>query len=524
MESKWKVGEILFWAMLVLFFVSSLILFVGVPDMYNSPDERAMAESIMSFIRDNTFLLKESSNLELGGLLAPRSMVAIGSALVPVTFPGMPLLYGLLGKIISFPLVKLITPLLATLAVFAWRKTLEKIISHRAALIGAVLLMLLAGFWFYTARAFMPNIPFLSLCIFGLYFLSRKKPRVCLAGLMIGLALLFRASEVIWMVIAGVVLFAYFYKSFGWKNLIKFVVGALVGFLPFFFWNSAVFGDALQIGYTASESVSSVSSVSSPTSWVQSISELVFPFGFHPRLAWHNFFNYQVVLTWWMTVLAVLGLPLMWFSKSRALKAIVVATFFAGVYLTFFYGSWSIVDNPDPNAVTLANSYIRYWLPIFLVSTIPAALYIEWLASKKKTLIAQRAFIGLMILIVGLLSARLVFFHPDDGLVQTRAVLIENVETRDKIVSLTEYDSVIVVDHADKIIFPHRRVVVPLRSDSTHDALPDIASSYPLYYFGLTLPEQDLEHLRSIILELRELTIEPVETIGIETLYQFSEL
>jgi len=404
-------------------------------------------------------------------------------------------------------------------------------ISRRAALIGAILLMFLAGFWFYTARVFMPNVPFLSLCIFGMYFLVSKpfhKKKLWLnfafAGLMIGLALLFRASEAMWMAVAGVVLLAFFPKFLSWKKALLFFGALLIGFAPLFFWNSAVFGDALQIGYTATETSSSTAVVSSVTSAMSSISETLFPFGFHPRLAWDNFVNYQLGLTWWMTVLAIFGLPLMWISKSRALRSIVVATFFAGAYLTFFYGSWKITDNPDPNAITLANSYIRYWLPIYLVSTIPAALFIEWVASKKKTVVAQQAFIGVTLLTIGLLSFRLVFLHPDDGLLQTRVVLQQNIEVRDQVVSLTEDDSVIVVDSADKILFPARRVVTPLRSETTYDVLPEIISEYPLYYYGLTLPEQDLEHLSNIILTPRDLSIEPVETIGIETLYKFSEL
>ena len=168
--------------LLALFFVSSLILSAGVPDMYNSPDERAAAVSIEAFIRDNHFSVSEPLNPAFGGVLAPRSMVSaprqgsgqVGDSLVPITFPGLPLFYGIVGKAMSFPLTKFLTPLLAVLAVLAWRKTLESFLSRRASLIASILLLTLAGFWFYSARAFMHNVPLLAFLIFGFFFLSRK--------------------------------------------------------------------------------------------------------------------------------------------------------------------------------------------------------------------------------------------------------------------------------------------------------------------------------------------------------------
>lgn len=539
-------GTVVLWCLLAVFFVSSLVLWVGVPDMYNSPDERAAAEVISEFVRENKFTLDETENLALGGVLSPRSMVAVGDYLALITFPGLPLVYGWIGKLVSFPLTKLITPLLAVLAVLAWKKTLEVFLSRRAALTGSILFLFLAGFWFYTARAFMHNVPFLSLCVFGVYFLASKPCSrvrssmisfdVALAGLMFGLALLFRASEILWMAIAGVVFFVFFSRALDWKKALLFLAAIMLGFAPFFFWNAYMFRDPLQIGYTVSSPIFSVSEITDSISSIVRLPEassnlfsrILFPFGFHPRLAWNNFVAYQLELTWWMTLLAICGLPFLLYPKkrdaiqTRALRAVLVATLFAGGYLTFLYGSWKIVDNPDPWSVTLANSYVRYWLPIYLAGTIPSALFIEWLSKKTRTLFAQRAVIGVILLTVGVLSARLVFFHPDDGLMKTRQVLGESITIRDEIVSSTEENSVVVVDRADKILFPLRRVVTPLRSEQTYDALPKLLSRHPLYYYGITLPESDLDYLRRVILAPRGIDMVPVKTIMIETLYKFS--
>jgi hypothetical protein len=543
-------GTAMLWLFVVIFFVSLLVLFAGIPDMYNSPDERASAESINSFIETGSFILSEPENQKFGGVLSPRSMVSVGDSLAPVAFPGLLLTYGFIGKILSFPLAKFITPLLAVLAILAWKKILESFLSRRAALIGSFLLLLSSGFWFYSARVFMNNVPFLSLCIFGIYFLSCTPFRVAnsvtisrflnvaFAGFMFGLALLFRASEALWLAVAGMVFAVFFFRQIAWKKLALFLIAVAIGFAPFFLWNSIVFGHPLKIGYATAPLVSFESGAESLLSDIVdavpslniSLFDALFPFGFHPRLAWKNFADYQLGITWWMTALSVLGLPFLLFSKkrkenqTRVLRAVLVSTMLAGTYLTFFYGSWKIVDNPDPWSVTLANSYVRYWLPIYLAGTIPSALFIEWFAGKARTLFAQRIVVGVILLAVGVLSVRTVFFHPDDGLMKTRQVLGESIAIRNEIVRMTEEDSVIIVDRADKILFPVRRVVTPLRSEETYASIPLLISNHPLYYFGITLPESDFEYLREVVLEPRGILISPIKTIFDETLYKLSQL
>ena len=163
---------------------------------------------------------------------------------------------------------------------------------------------------------------------------------------------------------------------------------------------------------------------------------------------------------------------------------------------------------------------MRYWLPIFLASTIPAALGIDWLMSKIKDKKWSQAWGVVLMVLVACLSYRLVFLHPEDGLIQTRAVLKESIELRDNLLILTEPDAVIVVDYADKILFPERQVVVPLRSGQTLDALVNLVERNPLYYFGITLPEKDFSHLNEGLLQPRGLVAWEVQVFDHQTLYQ----
>jgi hypothetical protein len=82
--------------------------------------------------------------------------------------------------------------------------------------------------------------------------------------------------------------------------------------------------------------------------------------------------------------------------------------------------------------------------------------------------------------------------------------------------------AVLIMDRSDKYLVDyHQHLLVPLREPSTYAALPALAARGPesLYYFGLTLPPQDIAHLKEVILQPQGLDITPVRTIEDETLY-----
>lgn len=534
MDSRKRFFQVGFFLLLTLFFLSTSILSFGIPDQYTSPDERAVSVSIQSFARGEGFAV--TSGVEEEPLVHPRSFVPVGGYLVPVGFPGLFLLFGFVASVISFSFVPYLTSILAIVAGLAWYQILKRFLSQRVAFIGAFLLFLLPSFWFYTARAFMPNVPFVTFLIFALFFLivrPLKRPRVdvALAGIATGLALLFRTSEIFAVVLAVGAFLLFLRPSVSWRLVGVFILSAFLALLPLFFWNLIFFGDLLTIGYLYQPATTVLITEGGVTSaWWTSAMQLLFPFGVHPRLAWTHFSSYQLGLVWWMTGLSVMGLPMLVAPRpkegkhARVGRALVFATFTSGLYLTLLYGSWKIVDNPDPSAITLANSYMRYWLPIFVAGTIPSALAVDWLVSRARTVFAQRIFLTTLLLIISTLSIRLVFFHPEDGLVATRAVLFEQAMIRDRVVAETETNAVIVVDRADKILFPARQVIVPLRADATYDVIPSLLETTPVYYYGITLPETDLTYLNEMILKPRGVYAKIIDTIGIESLYRFERL
>jgi hypothetical protein len=118
-------------------------------------------------------------------------------------------------------------------------------------------------------------------------------------------------------------------------------------------------------------------------------------------------------------------------------------------------------------------------------------------------------------------NVNLVFFGHD-GILASRRAMDSFIGKRARIMTLTEPESVIIVDRADKYLFPYRRVIVPLRDDKTYAVLSELVKDVPTYYFGITFPQTDLDYLNGDKLRALDLKIELVETMHEESLYKFS--
>jgi len=191
----------------------------------------------------------------------------------------------------------------------------------------------------------------------------------------------------------------------------------------------------------------------------------------------------------------------------------------ATVWMVVMYGSWRIIDNPDPLAITVGNSHVRYWLPLFVMSSVFAALAFDELWKRLK---GSLRLVGVGVLVgVVTMNAHTVFAGTD-GFIATRAALMTFEQKRAVIVANTESDAIVIVDRADKYVFPYRQVIVPLRSDSTYAILPTLVPMVPVYYFGITFPEKDLNHVNEVILAPMHLKATLVTTVQEESLYRIT--
>src|SRR5688572_24799219 len=135
------------------FFASTLWLVLGMPIIFNSPDESANYLFSNEVIYDQDLALDEEANVELSGIIHPRSMIAIGDKIVPRSFLGLPVVAGIFGILFGPSTILYLTPILAVLTILAWRSSVFMLFNDkRLADVSAFLLMIHPAFWFYSGR------------------------------------------------------------------------------------------------------------------------------------------------------------------------------------------------------------------------------------------------------------------------------------------------------------------------------------------------------------------------------------
>ncbi|MBI4435385.1 hypothetical protein HY630_01830 [Candidatus Uhrbacteria bacterium] len=538
MASRMRFGWTQIWMGLVaiFFFVGSLVLMNPAP-LYVSPDETANAFFATRFAETLSLAGPEDELLEQFDRLHPRSTLVDDGQLVPGSFLGLPFLYGFFVMVVGPIALWILTPLITILAAHGWRRLVERYTNFTIGKISFLLFLLHPAVWYYSARGLMHNVLFLDLLVLAAWLWvvrpmggkvgRRKGGKVAkmersmwndlLAGFFIGLALFVRTSEFLWIGVGLAAAGLIWWRMLSWRRLRAGVFGLLVGLGLFFLMNFFTYGHPLTTGYTlgtppvfelvATDSIDSV--------------ELL-PFGFHPMNAWRNFSAYGVTMFWWLSILAIPGFFLLLAQKTnrRTVRWAIALATAVSLWLVFMYGSWEIHDNPDPTQITMANSYVRYWLPMYLFTTPMIAATIQWIASRGRSSLARGLIIATLLLAVAGLNVNATFVQGQDGLVKMREELLSSAQVQESVLRYTQEDAVIIVDRGDKLFFPHRRVWYPLRDDATYDAMPALAQATTLYYYGITFPHADFDYLNNSRLKRMNLRIERVETYEDESLYR----
>jgi len=525
----WQQAWLGFFALLYL--VGCLVL-VNRANLYVSPDETANRYFIEQFA--DTFSLKGEQHalMQEFDRLHPRSTLIVDGQVVPGSFLGLPFLYGVMAFIFGSWILWILTPALTLLAAHAWRRMTAMFFGESVGNIAFVLFLLHPAVWYYSSRGLMHNMLFFDVLVMSIWFwLSRPlgqknaTPSIwneLLSGLCLGLALFVRTSEVIWIV---VILFAaaiIWWRSISWRRTRAFLFGLAVGIFCLLFWNTVVYGGPFVTGYTINTPIPAVTELSLSDS-VDALN--VLPFGIHPKSMWVHFSSYGVSMFWWLSLLALPGVFLFIFQKSykRTLRSMMVLGSVIALWLVTMYGSWEIHDNPDPTQITMANSYVRYWLPMYVCTTPLIALTIHWLRSRGQSHFSQGLIVATLLIAVVGFNLNAVFLQGQDGLFRVKDDLEYSATIQASVLRYTEPDSVIIVDHADKIFFPHRLVWYLLRDEETYEAMPKLVEQTGLYYYGITFPQDDMDYLNGFKLKQAGLKIELVETYRLESLYRISK-
>ena len=474
-----------FWLIAVLgvvfVFATSAFSFQLAPQV-NSPDEAVNLAFIEQF--SQTFSLQIKAGAASTAFdLAPRSVVFESGAYAPAAFIGMIVLYGLLAWILGSWFIWVATPLVAGAAGLALYSLISRTWGRPTAVVTGLLYFLHPVLWYYTVRGLYHNVLFLSLLIVGLWLvvirpLKKQWTNDVFAFGVIGMSILVRGAELPW--VAGLLVLIWVFTK-GWKRLAQTGIWIGLGVV-----SAAVVSiaqpDLLLGGYVLGET---------------SFTQLLFPFGIHPKLVWHNLWQYGLALGGVVGLFSVIG----WLYAARHKRSSYfwIFTLLAWVPLVV-YGSWQIADNPTSWLVTMGNSYMRYWLPVFIFALpfvgFAVTQMFDWLQQRDKRYAGGFWFAFFIFWVVG--SVRL-FYGGVDGY----AAIAQQTEFADavtvQVFATTQPNDVIFVNTWDKVFWPERTVARGLFTQDGAQTAGDTLMQFDessVWYFGLKMDAEQEDFLR----------------------------
>lgn len=509
----------------IVFFLVYSYLPLQAPEKFVSPDETANFVFIKTLAEEGVPRIYEPLNREVDNLIHPRSINVSGDYLVPGSFLGLILIYGLLGKAFGLCVVSFLTPFLAILAVLFFYYLIKKIFSADVAFFSGLFFLIHPAFWYWTSRSLANNVLFVSLVVGGLAILTVRKKKneltFALGGLFFGLAAIVRTSEIVWLGFMFLALALIYRKYLSWRRIFVFIFFFVLVMLPIFYYNQILYQSPFASGYSRLQE-----NLPPPRFFISKaqIKHFFFPFEVVSDNFFKNFFNYFVSFFLIYFIFFILGtLLFIWRLKKEKRRQKVYFIFFLiiSLYLIIHYGSWNFHDNLDPAKVTIGTSYVRYWLPVYIFSLpFVSLIFLAFLDIFKKKYL-KLLIGGLAILILFVYSANLVF-SGEEGLLKIKENLWDYQEKSKTIQRLTESNAVIVADRNDKIVFPERRVVSCLIADCPKfESLPKLIERVPVYYYPSS-PNFKAEEFNREILAKYNLEIDEGQVVkDKEKIYKF---
>lgn len=428
---------------------------IGDYPVFNSPDETANYFFARRFAVNGSFKFDDIYAVASAGHILPRSMQLSFNMVAPTGFIGLPLIYGFVAQLTSVSWLLLLTPVVMALSLAVLYLALKNYYNHKIALLSVVFIGLQPGWMYSAVRPLMATGLFMACVIMTLAFLwlTLKYNRVIfytLTGVFTGLALLVRTSEAIWLLPLAVLMIVIFRKKLYWLGLLVSFISTLPAVSLIGTYNYKNFSSAVQFGYN--------NVVAEPTT--NFIKSIIFPFGVDIAKSLQHLRQYTFELFPLMTFFTVIGLlVLINFvikKKRKDYWLYLIGGLLLIGYLAVYYGSWTFFDNPDPKAVTIGNSYVRYYLPITIL-TVPLMIFT---LSQLKSFSTKIVISLLMFSSLFFTSVSTVWLGKDEGVLKLKQTLAGYKLLRQEIISQTSANAIIVSNKMDKAVFPFRRVVL----------------------------------------------------------------
>lgn len=263
---------------------------------WSSPDETANYYFSKLYAQQGKLSAFEKNNLYAKEIIHPRSFRSDWGELKPVSFIGLPLVYGKIGALTTWKMIGYLTPIFAAIGIIYYYLLMRIFFSRRVALFSAFILSVFPVYVYYSARSMFHNVIFTVFLIIGLYYVfisvpaKPKRPEnkiisedngedsnasqsaqektvkekkffkwewvrlkyllfSALGGIFIGLAITARSSELLWLGPMLIFIWIFNFWRFGISRLAVFISTLAIAMMPMLYWNNILYGSPIRGGY-----------------------------------------------------------------------------------------------------------------------------------------------------------------------------------------------------------------------------------------------------------------------------------
>jgi hypothetical protein len=396
-------------------------------------------------------------------------------------------------------------PILATLAALSISIPLYRLLRRfgpSAAFAGVVVGMTFPTMILFGNRALFPQVGSLVFGIWSLFLISQLRSddapwKFGVTGLLVALACAARPTEIIWL-LPWVMWFAKdlrpnrtrLFWAIGFALIPLVFIAGHAQLTYGAFWNS---------GYMVRDN-HSIEMISLPATPGDPTRSMWFPFGIHPKHVVWNIWSFLVTLLLPWTILLGGVVGLMGYQAARGKErnwkklatqhAILLLSAWTVLFLVVYYGQGLYTDHVRRGAVTIANSFVRYLLPLAPLSALATAyLFKRFVESwdDKRVISSDRResrnlylATSFVVLLAGY-GMYVATVRDNEGLIATRTELARYHDIRRQAAERFAPADLILSERSDKIFFPdHRAALVPAT-----DEVARLVKAHPEVRVGL---------------------------------------
>ncbi len=438
--------------------------------IFNWPDANANYFFVKLFTENNTLSFYEPLNIITDNIIHTRSINVLNGSLVPMSWLWPIILWASLAKVFDLFSVLWLNPILAILSLWLVYAISQYLFKDKN--LSFLITALLAFFapWLYFANLVMlPSILIIFLYLLStylfLYTFSNSRVRGNYGGIVIfsiasvvfALSVLARPSEFIWL--ASILLFSVYFN----KNKIKtkhyfiFISICLLFTGITLYFNKLVYGAYFSFGYLNLQSDSTNFSSLSSAFGGRYLLNFFLPFAWQTKIFLRNIFYHFILLIWpyWILVFtALIILRKKVFTLENIWKKYLLICLVASFLLFIYYANWDIADQSVKQYNKISNSYIRYFLPLYI-------LWLPIFAKSIQVIFKKYFYQSIIIILLSIFSLHLAFYASFDGLLVQKKNINIYYQQFEQVKKIVPQDAIILTIKSDKIFFPAYQVIVP---------------------------------------------------------------